>query len=96
MPLTVDEVSAAPGLARSRPSAPSSGVPRPPPPPPGRRVHCWRQGNLVEHYLQNLEAGGRGRGIAVSTCHPSGAGRRWVGQWTPGGPFRDTQNPDYR
>lgn len=58
MPLTVDEVSAAPGLARSGPSAPCSGV----------RVPCRRLPagestaggrEIWEHYyLQNLKAGG--------------------------------------
>ncbi|ELK12450.1 hypothetical protein PAL_GLEAN10014855 [Pteropus alecto] len=53
MPLTVDEVNAAPGPASSAPGppppAPFLGAPRPPPPPPGRRVYCGRQENLVGH-----------------------------------------------
>lgn len=90
MPLTVDEVSAAPGPASAapglQPPAPGGRVPC------GRRLYYWRQGNLVERYLPNQKAGGEGgRGIAVSTCHPAeGGGAGWGGGLQVG-LFRGTQ-----
>lgn len=72
MPLTVAEVSAAPGPARPRPlPVPGSGAPRL---PAGGSTEGGGE-TLVENCLPNREAGGGGgSGITASTCHPSKEG----------------------
>lgn len=78
MPLTVDEVGTAPGLARSRSPAATTR----PAGPLRAAGKPWRP---------NLEAGGGGgRGFAVPTRHPGRGKAAWgVGRGSPGELFGD-------
>lgn len=81
MPLTVAEVSAAPGPASPTPRPRLRGAA-----PPGRRVHCGRRGNPGGK-LPSKPGGWKGRRKWNYCFHlsPQQGGRRWVGRWTAGG-----------